>query len=254
MPLLEVHDLHVRYGGVIAVRGIDLSVDEGRVEVVLGANGAGKTSTLRAICGQLRQSQGHVRWADSDISTWPSFKVARAGLVLVPEGRRVFAPLSVYENLLLGGYTNKSKARRAELLESVFTMFPILGERRKQPAGLLSGGEQQMLAFGRAMMAEPKVMLMDEPSMGLSPAMVERIMDAIGDIAKTGIGILMVEQNAMAALEVAESAIVLERGHIVLSGTAMRSAPTLTWSRRSSVTRRRRDERRDELQQEGRFQ
>jgi branched-chain amino acid transport system ATP-binding protein len=146
--------------------------------------------------------------------------VARAGLVLVPEGRRVFAPLSVYENLLLGGYTNKSKARRAELLESVFTMFPILGERRKQPAGLLSGGEQQMLAFGRAMMAEPKVMLMDEPSMGLSPAMVERIMDAIGDIAKTGIGILMVEQNAMAALEVAESAIVLERGHIVLSGTA----------------------------------
>jgi branched-chain amino acid transport system ATP-binding protein len=161
-----------------------------------------------------------VRWADSDISTWPSFKVARAGLVLVPEGRRVFAPLSVYENLLLGGYTNKSKARRAELLESVFTMFPILGERRKQPAGLLSGGEQQMLAFGRAMMAEPKVMLMDEPSMGLSPAMVERIMDAIGDIAKTGIGILMVEQNAMAALEVAESAIVLERGHIVLSGTA----------------------------------
>ena len=220
MPLLEVHDLHVRYGGVIAVRGIDLSVDEGRVEVVLGANGAGKTSTLRAICGQLRQSQGHVRWADSDISTWPSFKVARAGLVLVPEGRRVFAPLSVYENLLLGGYTNKSKARRAELLESVFTMFPILGERRKQPAGLLSGGEQQMLAFGRAMMAEPKVMLMDEPSMGLSPAMVERIMDAIGDIAKTGIGILMVEQNAMAALEVAESAIVLARGHIVLSGTA----------------------------------
>jgi branched-chain amino acid transport system ATP-binding protein len=227
VPQLEVHDLHVRYGGVVAVRGIDLSVDEGRVEVVLGANGAGKTSSLRAICGQVRQSAGQIHWNGADISNWPSFKVARSGLVMVPEGRRVFAPLSVHENLLLGGYTNRSKPRRAELYEQVCTMFPILGERRKQPAGLLSGGEQQMLAFGRAMMAEPKVILMDEPSMGLSPAMVDVIMDAIADIAKTGIGILMVEQNAMAALEVAQSAVVLERGQIVLSGSAadVRSHP-----------------------------
>jgi branched-chain amino acid transport system ATP-binding protein len=227
VPLLEVIDLHVHYGGVVAVRGIDLSVDEGRVEVVLGANGAGKTSSLRAICGQVRQSAGHIRWGESDISHWPSFKIARSGLVMVPEGRRVLAPLSVHENLLLGGYSNRSKTRRAELYDEVCTMFPILGERRKQPAGLLSGGEQQMLAFGRAMMAEPKVILMDEPSMGLSPVMVDVIMDAINEIAKTGIGILMVEQNAMAALEVAQSAVVLERGHVVLSGTAdeMRTHP-----------------------------
>jgi branched-chain amino acid transport system ATP-binding protein len=227
VPLLEVSDLHVHYGGVVAVRGIDLSVDEGRVEVVLGANGAGKTSSLRAICGQVRHSGGHIRWGESDISNWPSFKIARSGLVMVPEGRRVFAPLSVHENLLLGGYSNHSKTRRAELYDQICTMFPILGERHKQPAGLLSGGEQQMLAFGRAMMAAPKVILMDEPSMGLSPVMVDVIMDAIGEIAKTGIGILMVEQNAMAALEVAQSAVVLERGHVVLSGTAdeMRTHP-----------------------------
>jgi branched-chain amino acid transport system ATP-binding protein len=220
VPQLEIHDLHVRYGGVVAVRGIDLSVDEGAIEVVLGANGAGKTSTLRAICGQLRQSAGRIMWDGSDISNWPSFKVARAGLVMVPEGRRVFAPLSVHENLLLGGYANKSKVRRQELYDQVCGMFPILGERLKQPAGLLSGGEQQMLAFARAMMSEPKVILMDEPSMGLSPVMVDTIMDAIGEIARTGIGILMVEQNAMAALDVAQSAVVLERGHVVLRGSA----------------------------------
>lgn len=220
MPLLEIHDLHVRYGGVVAVRGIDLSVDAGRIEVVLGANGAGKTSTLRSICGQLRQSAGRILWDGVDISNWPSFKVARSGLVMVPEGRRVFAPLSVHENLMLGGYSNKSKVRRQELYDQCCTMFPILGERLKQPAGLLSGGEQQMLAFARAMMSEPKVILMDEPSMGLSPVMVDVIMDAIGEIARTGIGILMVEQNAMAALDVAQSAVVLERGHVVLEGSA----------------------------------
>jgi branched-chain amino acid transport system ATP-binding protein len=220
VPLLEIHDLHVRYGGVVAVRGIDLSVDAGRVEVVLGANGAGKTSTLRSICGQLRQSAGRILWDGVDISNWPSFKVARSGLVMVPEGRRVFAPLSVHENLMLGGYSNRSKVRRQELYDQSCTMFPILGERLKQPAGLLSGGEQQMLAFARAMMSEPKVILMDEPSMGLSPVMVDVIMDAIGEIARTGIGILMVEQNAMAALDVAQSAVVLERGHVVLQGSA----------------------------------
>ena len=220
MPLLEVTDLHVRYGGAIAVRGIDLHVDQGEVALVLGANGAGKTSSLRAIAGQLRQSKGSIRWSGSDISNWPSFRVTRAGLVMVPEGRKVFAPLSVKENLSVGGFTNRSKKRRLELIDQVYAMFPILKTRQDQAAGFLSGGEQQMLAFGRAMMAEPKVILMDEPSMGLSPAMVDIVMDAIGEIAGTGVGILMVEQNAMAALRVAGRAVVLERGSIVLTGSS----------------------------------
>jgi branched-chain amino acid transport system ATP-binding protein len=220
MPLLDVTDLQVRYGGAIAVRGIDLHVDQGEVSVVLGANGAGKTSSLRAVAGQLRRSGGTIIWDGSDISTWPSYRVARSGLVMVPEGRKIFAPLSVEENLLVGGYTNRSKSRRHEMMDKVCTMFPILGSRSNQAAGLLSGGEQQMLAFGRAMMAEPKVILMDEPSMGLAPAVVDLVMDSIAEIAKTGIGILMVEQNAMAALEVAHRAVVLERGEIVLTGTA----------------------------------
>lgn len=220
MTLLEVRDLHVRYGGVRAVEGVNVGVDVGEVEAVLGANGAGKTSTLRAVAGQIRQASGTVHWDGKDVSRWPSFKIARAGLVLVPEGRRVFGRLSVLENLLLGGYTNRSKTRRAEILAQVFEMFPLLGQRQKMAAGLLSGGEQQMLAFGRAMMATPRVMLLDEPSMGLSPLMVESVMDAIQRITATGIGILMVEQNAMAALSVARRAVVIERGRIVLSGPA----------------------------------
>jgi branched-chain amino acid transport system ATP-binding protein len=220
MPLLEVTGLQVRYGGAVAVRGIDLHVDQGEVSVVLGANGAGKTSSLRAVAGQLRRSGGSIRWDGTEISTWPSYRIARAGLVMVPEGRKIFAPLTVEENLLVGGYTNRSKRRRQEVMDQVCAMFPILGNRHSQAAGLLSGGEQQMLAFGRAMMAEPKVILMDEPSMGLAPAVVDLVMDSIAEIAKTGIGILMVEQNAMAALEVAHRAVVLERGEIVLTGTA----------------------------------
>jgi branched-chain amino acid transport system ATP-binding protein len=220
MPLLEVTDLHVRYGGAVAVRGIDLHVDRGEVALVLGANGAGKTSTLRAIAGQLRQSKGSIRWNGTDISAWPSFRVSRAGLVMVPEGRKVFAPLSVAENLEVGGFTNRSRKRRLELIDQVYAMFPLLKDRKDQAAGFLSGGEQQMLAFGRALMAEPKVILMDEPSMGLSPAMVDTVMDAIGEIAGTGLGILLAEQNAMAALQVARRAVVLERGSIVLTGSA----------------------------------
>jgi branched-chain amino acid transport system ATP-binding protein len=220
MPLLEVTDLHVRYGGAVAVRGIDLHVDRGEVALVLGANGAGKTSSLRAIAGQLRQSKGAIRWNGTDISAWPSFRVSRAGLVMVPEGRKVFAPLSVAENLEVGGFTNRSRKRRLELIDQVYAMFPLLKDRKDQAAGFLSGGEQQMLAFGRALMAEPKVILMDEPSMGLSPAMVDTVMDAIGEIAGTGLGILLAEQNAMAALQVARRAVVLERGSIVLTGSA----------------------------------
>jgi len=220
MPLLEVEGLHVRYGGVTAVEGIDVAVDPGEIQAVLGANGAGKTSTLRSVVGQVKQSAGTIRWDGADISSWPSFKVARAGLVMVPEGRRVFGPLDVHENLLLGAYTNRSKAQRDAVLEQVFVMFPVLHERRRQPAGLLSGGEQQMLAFGRAMMAQPKVILLDEPSMGLSPIMVDLVMESIERIAGTGIGVLMVEQNAMAALRVARRAVVIERGRVVLTGSA----------------------------------
>lgn len=227
MALLEVRGLVVRYGGVTAVRGVDLTVDEGRVEVVLGSNGAGKTSSLRTISGLQRQSAGTIQWDGRDISKWPAFRVARVGLVLVPEGRRVFAPLTVEQNLLLGAYTNRDKQRRQDVLERVYDLFPVLVKRRSGRAGLLSGGEQQMLAFGRAMMAEPKVILADEPSMGLSPAMVDVVMGSIAQIAKTGIGVLMVEQNASAALEVADSAVVIERGQIVLRGSAaeVRSHP-----------------------------
>jgi branched-chain amino acid transport system ATP-binding protein len=166
-------------------------------------------------------------WDGKDISRWPSYKVARAGLVLVPEGRKVFAPLSVHENLLLGGYVKHSESRRESLLKEVLDLFPILGQRSRQPAGLLSGGEQQMLALGRAMMSSPKVILMDEPSMGLAPVVVDAVMDAIADISSTGIGVLMVEQNAMAALRVARSAVVMERGHLTLAGSAveMRNHP-----------------------------
>jgi branched-chain amino acid transport system ATP-binding protein len=227
MSILEVTGLQVRYGGVVAVRGIDLSLDLGRIEVILGANGAGKTSSLRAISGQLKQEAGKIIWDGADISRWPSYKVARAGLVLVPEGRKVFAPLSVHENLLLGGYVKHSESGRERLLKQVLELFPILGQRSRQPAGLLSGGEQQMLALGRAMMSAPKVILMDEPSMGLAPVVVDAVMDAIADISSTGIGVLMVEQNAMAALRVARSAVVMERGHLTLTGSAteMRSHP-----------------------------
>jgi len=207
MPLLEVQGLAVRYGGVHAVRGIDLAVEAGRVHVVLGSN-------------------GRVRWQDRDVTRWPSHRIARAGLVLVPQGRRIFAPLTVEENLLLGGY---SRPRREweETLERVYATFPRLQERRGGTAGLLSGGEQQMLAFGRAIMARPTVILADEPSMGLSPAMVDTIMESIAEIARTGIGVLAVEQNANAALAVADSAVVLERGTIVVEGPAaeVRSNP-----------------------------
>ncbi|MGI5242256.1 ABC transporter ATP-binding protein [Dactylosporangium sp. CA-139066] len=220
MPFLEVQELGVHYGGIMAVRRVDLAVEEGQVFVVLGPNGAGKTSTVRAISGLIRGSAGRVVFNGKDISRAPSHRIARAGLVMVPEGRRIFAPLSVEENLLIGGYANKDARNRESTLASCFEMFPVLRERRNERAGLLSGGEQQMLAFGRALMADPKMILMDEPSMGLSPAMVDQIMASVAAIAARGIAILMVEQNAAAALPVATDAVVLERGEIVLRGSA----------------------------------
>jgi branched-chain amino acid transport system ATP-binding protein len=218
VAVLELDDLHVRYGGIQAVRGVSLSVDPGEVLVVLGANGAGKTSSLRAVAG-LVPSTGSIRWEGRDLGRYAPHRRARAGLVLVPEGRRVFAPLTVEENLLLGAYRCSREQRRTGLA-AAYEMFPRLLERRASPSGLLSGGEQQMLAIGRALMSGPRVVLMDEPSMGLAPAIVEDVMDAVARIAGQGVAVLMVEQNAVAALEVAHRAVVMERGVVALQGDA----------------------------------
>jgi branched-chain amino acid transport system ATP-binding protein len=219
MSILEVTGLNVRYGGVVAVRGIDLSLELGRIEVILGANGAGKTSSLRAISGQLRQEAGKIMWDGKDISRWPSYKVARAGLVLVPEGRKVFAPLSVHENLLLGGYVKHSESRREHLLKEVLDLFPILGQRSRQPAGLLSGGEQQMLALGRALMLAPRILLVDEPSVGLAPVLVARTIDAIRELKdQYRLTVLMAEQNFPQALRIADRGYVIVHGRIAFEG------------------------------------
>jgi branched-chain amino acid transport system ATP-binding protein len=223
MPSLEVAELCVRYGGLAAVQGIDLSVDEGEVVVMLGANGAGKSSTLNALSGRVSVAAGSVRFNDRDITGWRADRVARAGLVQVPEGRQVFAPLTVEENLILGGYARPRK-RRQDLLREAYEMFPILAERQDAPAGLLSGGEQQMLAFGRALMSEPRLLMLDEPSMGLAPKIISTIMETVAGIAARGMPILMVEQNASASFEIADRVCVIEQGRIVLDGPASQVA------------------------------
>ena len=216
--VLETVDLQVSYGAVRAVLGVTLSVGPGDVVALLGANGAGKTSTVRASAGLVRAAGGKVRWEGQDVTNWQPHRLVRAGLAVVPEGRRVFAPMTVEENLELGAFTNRSAASRKDLKSEMYDMFPALAQRRHIRAGLLSGGEQQMLAFGRALMSKPKVVMMDEPSIGLSPVMVERVMRAVADIGSLGIGVLLVEQNAVMALSVAQTGIVLERGKCVLSG------------------------------------
>jgi len=218
MASLEVEGLVVSYGYLTAVRGIDLRLDEGQVAVVLGSNGAGKTSTLNALSGALKPAAGRISFDGRDVTGWPSHRVSRAGLVQVPEGRRIIGPLSVQDNLKLGAYHLRSKSRLNALLGEVYELFPILEERREASGGLLSGGEQQMLAFGRALMAEPKVLLLDEPSMGLAPVAVDKVIEAVATIAERGISILMVEQNAAAAFELASHAYVLEQGEVILEG------------------------------------
>jgi branched-chain amino acid transport system ATP-binding protein len=218
MSLLDVTGLSVRYGRIVGVRSMDLHLDEGEVVVVVGANGAGKSSLLNAICGLVPCAKGRVTFQGRDVTGWASHRTARLGLVQVPEGRKIFAPLSVEDNLLVGAYTLKDRDRRDEITASIFEMFPVLEERRDSPGGLLSGGEQQMLAFGRALMADPKLLLLDEPSMGLAPVMVDVVTEAIGKIAARGLSILMVEQNAGAAFSVASRAYVLEQGKVVLEG------------------------------------
>jgi branched-chain amino acid transport system ATP-binding protein len=218
--MLEVTDLHAGYGNIEAVRGVNLSAAAGRVTLVLGANGAGKTTTLKAIAGLHAPTSGRVTLEGADITGLPAHKIVRKGIALVPEGRRVFAPLSVAENLRLGGHT-ASRGDFERTLAHCYEMFPILSERRDSAAGLLSGGEQQMLAFGRALMSQPTTMLLDEPSMGLAPVVTDSILAKVREMADSGIGILMVEQNAEAGLDVADDVVAVARGEVVYSGPAI---------------------------------
>ncbi|MBY4213557.1 ABC transporter ATP-binding protein [Rhodococcus fascians] len=217
--MLEINDLHVSYGKVTAVAGISLTALPGQVTLVLGANGAGKTSTLRAAAGLLPIESGSVVLDGVDVTGLPSHRMVAKGMALVPEGRQVFGSLTVEENLTIGGYT-ADRAAAAKTLTKVHEMFPILHDRRKGLAGLLSGGEQQMLAFGRALMGQPSVILMDEPSMGLAPAVVAIVLRHARSIADAGIAVVMVEQNADAGLEVADSVVTVRRGEIAFSGSA----------------------------------
>ena len=219
MKLLEIRGLEVRYGGIRAVKGIDLEVAKGEFVCLIGANGAGKSSTLRAIAGLARTEGGSIRFDDRDLSGVAAFRRARSGLVMVPEGRGVFSRLSVEENLAMGAYA-RSDSEVPSDRASVLDLFPRLAERRGQIAGTLSGGEQQMLAIGRALMSRPKLLALDEPSMGLAPMAARRILEVIRDINRAGVTVLLVEQNAQRALALAHRAYVMESGQITLSGEA----------------------------------
>ncbi len=220
MSMLEIENLEVYYGAINAIKGISFSVEQGEIIALIGANGAGKTTTLHTITGLVPAKRGSVKLNGKDITKIAAHKIVSMGMAHVPEGRRVFAQLTVYENLMLGAYTRKDKTEIEETLEHVYERFPRLKERRKQTAGTLSGGEQQMLAMGRALMSKPSIILMDEPSMGLSPLYVSEIFDIITEINKSGTTVLLVEQNAKKALSIANRAYVLETGTIALSGDA----------------------------------
>ena len=220
MAMLEVRDLQVYYGMIHAIKGISFDVNQGEVIALIGANGAGKTTTLHTITGLLAPKSGSVLFEGKDITKVPAHKIVSMGMAHVPEGRRVFAELSVYENLKMGAYTRKDKKEIEESLANVYKRFPRLEERKNQMAGTLSGGEQQMLAMGRALMSKPKIILMDEPSMGLSPIFVNEIFDIIRAVSKSGTTVLLVEQNAKKALSISDRAYVLETGTITMSGKA----------------------------------
>ena len=220
MSMLKVTDLQVYYGVIQALKGISFEVNEGEVIALIGANGAGKTTILHTVTGLINQKAGKIEFEGKDISHTPAYKIVAEGMAYVPEGRRVFAELSVYDNLMMGAYTRKDKKEIAETLAMVYKRFPRLEERKKQMAGTLSGGEQQMLAMGRALMSKPKIILMDEPSMGLSPIFVNEIFDIIKAVSASGTTVLLVEQNAKKALSIADRAYVLETGKIILEGDA----------------------------------
>ena len=220
MSLLEVRDLHVAYGRIEAVKGISFSVEAGSLVTLIGSNGAGKTTTLRTLSGLLRPTEGEV-WFDGErIDKMPAHDIVAKGMAHAPEGRRIFPRMTVEENLQLGAFIRKDAEAVATDMASVFERFPVLGERRSQAAGTLSGGEQQMLAIGRALMCRPRLLMLDEPSMGLSPILMRRIFDALAELKAAGTTLLLVEQNAAAALALADEAHVLETGRIVLSGPA----------------------------------
>ncbi|MDD5232452.1 MAG: ABC transporter ATP-binding protein [Syntrophales bacterium] len=217
--MLRVNDLHVHYGGIHAVRGITLNVSEEKIVTLIGANGAGKSTLLRTICGLVRPTSGEIRFLGHDIAGMAPHLVARDGIVMAPEGRKVFVNLSVYENLLMGAYSRVDHREVRGDLDRVYSIFPRLRERARQPAGTLSGGEQQMLAVGRALMAAPKILLLDEPSLGLAPMLISEVFRVIREINNQGTTILLIEQNAMAALSIADYGYVLETGVLALSGT-----------------------------------
>jgi branched-chain amino acid transport system ATP-binding protein len=220
MAMLEVQNVHTYYGNIHALKGISLTVEEGEIVTLIGANGAGKTTTLRTISGLLKPRQGQVFLEGEDLDGYKAHEIVYKGVAMVPEGRGVFAKLTVAENLDMGAYSRDDRAGIADDLERAFTLFPRLKERRNQVAGTLSGGEQQMLATARALMARPRLMLMDEPSMGLAPVLVEDVFDKIREINREGTTILLVEQNAHMALQVAGRGYVLQTGEIVLSNSA----------------------------------
>ena len=220
MALLEVKDLKVNYGLIQAIKGISFEINKGELVALIGANGAGKTTILHTISGLLQPKEGSIIYDGKDITKIPGHKIVSMGMAHVPEGRRVFANLSVYENLRMGSYTRKDKAGIEETLKSVYEHFPRLEERKNQMAGTLSGGEQQMLAMGRALMSNPDMILMDEPSMGLSPLLVKEVFSIIEYCHEQGITILLVEQNAKMALSIADRAYVIETGNITMSGNA----------------------------------
>ena len=220
MSMLEIKDLEVYYGMIQAIKGVSFDVNEGEVIALIGANGAGKTTILHTITGLINAQKGSVWFEGKDITKVPAHKIVSMGMAHVPEGRRVFANLTVLQNLKMGAYTRKDKTEIEQTLDSIYKRFPRLMERQNQLAGTLSGGEQQMLAMGRALMSHPKIILMDEPSMGLSPIFVNEIFDIIKSVSASGTTVLLLEQNAKKALSIADRAYVLETGKIVLSGKA----------------------------------
>jgi branched-chain amino acid transport system ATP-binding protein len=219
VSFLEVRDLTVAYGAIQAVRGVSFSLERGQIVSLIGSNGAGKTTTLRTISGLLRPESGQILLDGEPIHRLPAHEILARGVAHSPEGRRLFARMTVEENLLLGAYTRRDEAGIAQDLDRIYTLFPVLGERRSNKAGLFSGGEQQMLAIGRALMSRPKLLMLDEPSMGLSPIMTQKIFATVRELQAEGTTVLLVEQNALAALALAEHAYVIDLGRTILSGT-----------------------------------
>jgi branched-chain amino acid transport system ATP-binding protein len=219
-PLLDLRSVAISYGGIRAVKGIDVHVAEGELVCLIGANGAGKTTTLKGVCGLVPLRSGSVHYAGADVTGRPAFQLVRGGLAMVPEGRGVFGALTIEENLAMGAYARRDRPAVRADADRVFALFPRLAERRRQTAGTLSGGEQQMLAIGRALMSRPRMLLLDEPSMGLAPLMVQKVFETVLAVAREGVTILLVEQNARLALEVSHRGYVMESGEITLQGAA----------------------------------